>query len=143
MRDLVSIAPIYGDYLVHHGIKGQKWGIRRYQNEDGSLTEEGKKRYSEIVGYAKDIGKVHAELERQTRELTDGVPKGTQILVPPEVRQNYKYLFEDFLSKTKIANKTIGEVTSDVVTMDDGYDYIRTLIHDKKLNGAIEYMTLI
>lgn len=31
-------------YLVHHGIKGQKWGIRRYQNEDGTLTEEGKKR---------------------------------------------------------------------------------------------------
>lgn len=31
--------------LYHHGIKGQKWGIRRYQNEDGSLTEEGRKRY--------------------------------------------------------------------------------------------------
>lgn len=30
--------------LYHHGIKGQKWGIRRYQNEDGTLTEEGKKR---------------------------------------------------------------------------------------------------
>lgn len=34
------------DYLVHHGIKGQKWGIRRYQNSDGSLTEAGKKRYA-------------------------------------------------------------------------------------------------
>lgn len=32
-------------YLEHHGIKGQKWGIRRYQNPDGTLTEEGKKRY--------------------------------------------------------------------------------------------------
>lgn len=31
-------------YLMHHGIKGQKWGIRRYQNEDGSYTEEGKRR---------------------------------------------------------------------------------------------------
>lgn len=31
--------------LTHWGIKGQKWGIRRYQNEDGTLTEEGKKRY--------------------------------------------------------------------------------------------------
>ena len=29
-------------YLAHHGIKGQKWGVRRYQNEDGTLTEEGK-----------------------------------------------------------------------------------------------------
>lgn len=32
-------------YLAHHGIKGQKWGVRRYQNSDGTLTEEGKKRY--------------------------------------------------------------------------------------------------
>lgn len=32
-------------YLYHHGIKGQKWGVRRYQNDDGTLTEEGKKRY--------------------------------------------------------------------------------------------------
>ena len=33
------------NYLKHHGILGQKWGIRRFQNPDGSLTEEGKKRY--------------------------------------------------------------------------------------------------
>lgn len=31
--------------LCHHGIKGQKWGIRRFQNDDGSLTDVGKKRY--------------------------------------------------------------------------------------------------
>lgn len=31
-------------YLCHHGIKGMKWGIRRYQNKDGSYTAAGKKR---------------------------------------------------------------------------------------------------
>jgi len=31
-------------YLAHHGIKGQRWGVRRYQNADGSLTVEGRKR---------------------------------------------------------------------------------------------------
>lgn len=35
----------YPTYLIHYGIEGQKWGVRRFQNEDGSLTEEGKKRY--------------------------------------------------------------------------------------------------
>ena len=34
-----------GDYLIHYGVPGQKKGVRRYQNEDGSLTEEGKQHY--------------------------------------------------------------------------------------------------
>ena len=38
------------DELYHYGILGMKWGIRRYQNKDGSLTETGKKRYSESSG---------------------------------------------------------------------------------------------
>ena len=33
--------------LTHHGIKGMKWGVRRFQNKDGSLTPEGKRRYDE------------------------------------------------------------------------------------------------
>lgn len=33
-----------GTYLAHHGIKGQKWGIRRFQNPDGSYTSEGRTR---------------------------------------------------------------------------------------------------
>ena len=38
------------DYVImHHGIKGMKWGIRRYQNEDGTLTSAGKKRYNKEV----------------------------------------------------------------------------------------------
>lgn len=38
-------------YLMHHGIKGMKWGVRRYQNEDGTLTEEGKKKIRESHGW--------------------------------------------------------------------------------------------
>ena len=42
-------------YLEHHGIKGQKWGIRRFQNDDGTLTPEGRERYNvkEAVSSAK------------------------------------------------------------------------------------------
>ena len=37
------------DSLIHFGIPGQKWGVRRYQNEDGTLTEEGKARYYDTL----------------------------------------------------------------------------------------------
>lgn len=36
----------YNDQLWHWGVKGMRWGVRRYQNADGSLTEAGKKRYA-------------------------------------------------------------------------------------------------
>lgn len=43
-------------YIAHHGVKGQKWGIRRYQNEDGTLTTEGKKHYyGRVDAVQKDI----------------------------------------------------------------------------------------
>lgn len=44
--------------LYHHGVKGQRWGVRRYQNKDGSLTSYGKKRY------AKELAKLEAEKKR-------------------------------------------------------------------------------
>lgn len=45
-------------YLIHHGIKGQKWGVRRFENPDGTLTEAGKKRYSYATDYYKVINEV-------------------------------------------------------------------------------------
>lgn len=36
-------------YLKHHGVKGMKWGVRRYQNKDGTLTNAGKNRYDRDV----------------------------------------------------------------------------------------------
>lgn len=41
----------YNNYLAHHGVKGQKWGVRRYQNADGSLTKAGKKHVAMAAGY--------------------------------------------------------------------------------------------
>lgn len=38
------------DQLEHHGILGMKWGIRRYQNKDGSYTQEGLRRYNKSMG---------------------------------------------------------------------------------------------
>ena len=41
----------YSTELYHHGILGQRWGVRRFQNSDGTLTSEGKKRYESKTSY--------------------------------------------------------------------------------------------
>ena len=45
------------NYLAHHGIKGQQWGIRRFQNPDGTYTPEGRTRY----GRGKNVSREHSE----------------------------------------------------------------------------------
>ena len=49
------------NYIAHHGIKGQKWGVRRFQNEDGSLTPAGQRRY------ARDVSKYERQMDRYER----------------------------------------------------------------------------
>lgn len=55
--------------LFHHGIKGQKWGVRRFQNEDGSLTEEGKKRYNQDESKKpEEEGKTYSDLSEKEKD---------------------------------------------------------------------------
>lgn len=53
------------NYLEHHGIKGQRWGTRRFQNEDGTLTAEGRDRYG--VGES-DSANSQKKSRAETRE---------------------------------------------------------------------------
>lgn len=46
--DLMITMSDGSEFIAHHGILGQKWGVRRYQNKDGSLTDAGKRRLAKL-----------------------------------------------------------------------------------------------
>jgi hypothetical protein len=58
------------DSLAHHGTKGMRWGIRRYQNKDGSLTPAGKKRYKSEMDALKEEERILSK-RRTTKNKLD------------------------------------------------------------------------
>lgn len=52
--------------LQHHGIKGQKWGRRRFQTSDGSLTAAGRKRYADDDSSGSNKSKTSSKIESST-----------------------------------------------------------------------------
>lgn len=58
----------YSNELYHHGVKGQRWGVRRYRNEDGSLTPAGKKHEAKLERYRqKEINALERGYARTSR----------------------------------------------------------------------------
>ena len=55
--------------LYHHGVKGQRWGIRRYQNKDGTLTKAGQKRYDKEMEKLKKEERVLKNKQRTAAKL--------------------------------------------------------------------------
>ena len=100
------------DFLLHYGIPGQKWGVRRFQNEDGSLTEEGRQRYrSTDTIFVSGSSKTQDSSSEYYRK---SLPKEIQARLDEGIRAKSKFVVgdapgidrqvQDYLNKKKYNN---------------------------------------
>ena len=126
------------DYLKHHGILGQKWGVRRFKNADGTLTEKGKARMDD-----KNVKKANKYLKSnalwETRYETSKTKRPLQYLFAPTtsiiapLRYN-KDRIDKIIAKN---NKKLSEIKID----DKDYKLVNT--HIKQLDlSDIKFNTL-
>lgn len=122
-----------GDYLAHHGIKGQKWGVRRYQNGDGSLTPEGRQRYGVSSKLRKAAGVVGRAAGKAVRKATG---RETDAELDAELkkqweklaRRNKKENIRDLKIRASGRKKKLHEMTDSELD-----DYINRKIKEKKI----------
>jgi hypothetical protein len=110
--------------LYHHGIKNMKWGVRRYQNPDGSLTPAGRKRYSKSEKFrAKvDAKQAKTDLKKQLDNNVKRAAKQVKDMSDDDIRSAIarKKLEREFLGmyddKRRYKNKSPGDLTDEELT---------------------------
>lgn len=98
--------------LAHYGIRGMKWGVRRYQNKDGSLTAAGKKRYSGDGGNAGTTKSTTSSSSgrKKVSEMTDDeLNRAVRRL---QLEQQYRQLNPE---KVSAGQKFVNKVANDVI----------------------------
>lgn len=95
------------DYLVHHGILGQKWGVRRYQNKDGTLTAEGRRRLSQQL---RDSDAKRNSKDWYTRSVYSGDSQVRKAIKSNKERyEELKRLSDDYDNYTRETEKAISK----------------------------------
>lgn len=127
------------DTLAHHGIKGQKWGVRRFQNTDGSLTAAGKQRY----GTGNQMGKIGKTLSTK-KEARDVKAAYANVKRTYDVDGNSRKLDDLFKKRAdcdKIMRDAYDKFKEDILTNE--YDSIRwkgikSLTDDEELQELVQ-----
>lgn len=86
------------DYLYHHGILGQRWGIRRYQNFDGTYTKAGLERYNKSKSNYESKKASYKEFKKTDASSYDKKMARSKVkLAKQQMDKDYKHLKQDKL----------------------------------------------
>lgn len=119
--------------LYHHGVLGMKWGIRRYQNKDGTLTPKGKKRYNRNV--SSDY--VRAHTGKKVSQMSDDELRTS--IARLELEKKYSTLSSSRSQQVVRTIASIGTITTGVVTIAANTTKIKAMVQpmiDKVIKKA-------
>lgn len=114
------------DELAHFGIKGQKWGIRRFQNEDMSLTPAGKERYRS--GPVENLKKVSNYRKAQRVAAGSGTITG----------KNRSTAAEKYKAAKKARDDALNAMSNDIAKSKETRTNVDWEKHDKAINNAVD-----